>query len=128
MDARSVGRSDLNTMGSPADQNFAFSNYAALRVPRQARTYLVAWHEGRVTNGFEGYHVYQIDRAAASLRLVDKWNDEGAKVYNAFKHFKDPRGIALFDPLIEFRELRDLCEHAANPNRGLATACSQFKR
>lgn len=130
--ARSAAHSDLpsdvNTIASPADADFAFSDYAALRRPGQAKTYLVAWHAQRVTNGFDGYRVFEIDRAAATLRPVDKWTGEGAKVYAAFKRFKDTRGFARFDPEIEADELREVCGHTTDPNPGLAAECSRFKR
>lgn len=130
--ARSAVKSDrpseLNTIASPADANFAFSDYAVLRRAGETKTYLVAWHEERVTNGFLGYRVFEIDSAAATLRPIDKWTHDGAKVYAAFKATKDSRGAMLFDPAIEVGELRALCGHIGDPSPGLAAECSRLKR
>jgi hypothetical protein len=129
--ARTAGNSDLpsaiKTFAS-GDDNFAFSDYAALRRPHQDKTYLVTSRDSRVANGFDGYRVQEIDRAAMILRPIDKWNGEGAKVYGAFKRSKDPRGYPLFKLQIESKELLALCEESAYATPGLAAECKRLKR
>lgn len=125
---RTDGPSELDTRRSPADATFAFDEYVALRRPGWTKTYLIAWHSERVTNGFAGYRVLEIDLAASTLRLIDKWTGEGSKVYAAFKQTKDTPSAESFDSAIEAQELRELCGSTNNANHSLAAECNRLKR
>jgi len=130
--ARSAAKSDrpvdLITMRTPADGNFAFDEFVALRRPGETRTYLVAWAGARVSNGFVGYRVFEIEPAAGALVPVDKWKDDGAQLYAAFKSLSAADGRTVFDAEIESAELRLHCNSTLPAGEGLAAACAQLPR
>ena len=118
---------DLDLIKAPADQDFAFSDFAVMRRADQPRTFIVAWRHDRITNGFAGYRIFELDPHALALRAVDKWNDEGARIYADFKLAHDADGALLYEPDRESAELRGLCTAASN-SPGLSVACGRLKR
>jgi len=124
--AKSDAPAYLDTMRSPKDQPFVFGALEALRRPREARTFLVVWTaDQRVSNGFYGYRILEVDQAAGRLVPVDKWNDEGALIYADFKRAADVQGHAIFDAEIEGTELRFGCASPDAANAGMRAACER---
>lgn len=127
--AKSDLPSNVDTMHAPTDANFEFSEYLVMRRPEGGPTYLIAWRSGRVTNGFMGFRIYEIDPSRAELRLVDKWNGKGAEVYAAFKNARYPGNRwESYGQDAETEELHELCKTPPKSNPGLTTACANLKR
>ena len=77
--AKSDSPADLYTMTPPKDEQFVFGTAEALRRPGGARTFLVVWTaDQRVSNGYNGYRILEVNQAVGSLVAVDKWNGEAA--------------------------------------------------
>lgn len=119
--------SSLDLTKSAQDEDYAFSDHAVLRDLAANRTYLIGWHSERVTNGFDGYRLYEMDAAKGELRVVDKWTGDGAKTYAAFKSLS--AGPAQrFDANVEADELRAVCPQAGTKSDSLRAACAALPR
>jgi len=111
------------------DEQFTFSEVRKLTLPSDLTVYLVAWHDERIANGFDGYRVFALDRHEGRLRSLDRWTGKGQEVYLAFK----AAGIAGgFDSRVERDEMRHLCALtdglATSRPAAIAAACTRTGR
>lgn len=118
----------LDLIKAPTDNNFIFSDFAALRHRSTNRTYLVTWSHERVANNPSGYQVLEL-AARGTLRALDKWTGAGADIYASFKTIKSSTGNSLFDPEVEAKELAIVCHQSgAGKSPGLLSTCRKIKR
>jgi hypothetical protein len=129
--AKTAEKTDLSTeldsLKVSSDENYEFSDHIVIRLKETGKSYIIAWHYGRVANGFSGYRILEVDRINDVMKNIDKWNGVGAQIYQWFRSSKNHTGTNLFDADLEADELRQKCRDVTVSDEGLFAACRETR-